>query len=101
MTMMYETDRLVYHLYSLNYDEVLIVDLKTPITREVYESEQNAYTAVNASMISTYWNIGRRIVEEEQHGKERAEYAFAPDDEPRNRWWLRVGCSFRQFLAEH
>lgn len=25
-------------------------------------------------MISTYWNIGRRIVEEEQHGKERAEY---------------------------
>lgn len=25
-------------------------------------------------MIATYWNIGRRIVEEEQHGKERAEY---------------------------
>lgn len=25
-------------------------------------------------MITTYWNIGRRIVEEEQHGKERAEY---------------------------
>ena len=35
---------------------------------------QNAYTAVNTAMISTYWNIGRRIVEEEQHGKERAEY---------------------------
>ena len=35
---------------------------------------QNAYTAVNAAMISTYWNIGRRIVEEEQHGNERAEY---------------------------
>lgn len=25
-------------------------------------------------MILTYWNVGRRIVEEEQHGKERAEY---------------------------
>lgn len=25
-------------------------------------------------MIETYWNIGRRIVEEEQQGKERAEY---------------------------
>lgn len=37
MTMMYETDCLVYHLYSLNYDEVLIVDLETPITREEYE----------------------------------------------------------------
>ena len=33
-----------------------------------------AYSAVNSVMISTYWNIGRRIVEEEQHGKERAEY---------------------------
>ena len=34
----------------------------------------SAYSAVNATMIATYWNIGRRIVEEEQHGKERAEY---------------------------
>ena len=33
-----------------------------------------AYAAVNTAMITTYWNIGRRIVEEEQHGKERAEY---------------------------
>ena len=33
-----------------------------------------AYTAVNTAMIATYWNIGRRIVEEEQQGKERAEY---------------------------
>ena len=39
MTMMYETDRLVYHLYGLTYDEVLIVDLKTPITREEYEKQ--------------------------------------------------------------
>lgn len=33
-----------------------------------------AYTAVNSAMIATYWNIGRRIVEEEQHGNQRAEY---------------------------
>ena len=33
-----------------------------------------AYATVNTTMIATYWNIGRRIVEEEQHGKERAEY---------------------------
>ena len=39
MTMMYETDRLVYHLYSLNYDEVLIVDPETPITRKEYEKQ--------------------------------------------------------------
>ena len=32
-------DLLVYHLYGLNYDEVLIVDPETPITREEYETE--------------------------------------------------------------
>lgn len=33
-----------------------------------------AYSAVDSTMITTYWNIGRRVVEEEQHGKERALY---------------------------
>ena len=33
-----------------------------------------AYASVNATMIETYWNIGKRIVEEEQQGKERAKY---------------------------
>ena len=32
-----EIPRLVYHLYGLTYDEVLIVDPETPITREEYE----------------------------------------------------------------
>ena len=32
-----EIDHLVYHLYGLTYDEVLIVDPETPITREEYE----------------------------------------------------------------
>ena len=34
-----EIDSLVYHLYGLTYDEVLIVDPETPITREEYENE--------------------------------------------------------------
>ena len=33
-----EIDNLVYHLYGLTYDEVLIVDPETPINREHYES---------------------------------------------------------------
>ena len=33
-----------------------------------------AYASVNAVMIDTYWKIGQRIVEEEQHGSKRAEY---------------------------
>ena len=32
-----QIDHLVYHLYGLTYDEVLIVDPQTPITREEYE----------------------------------------------------------------
>ena len=34
-----EIDLLVYHLYALTYDEVLIVDPETPITREEYEKK--------------------------------------------------------------
>jgi len=37
-------------------------------------ARQKAYSAVNFAMVEAYWQIGRRIVEEEQKGKERAEY---------------------------
>jgi predicted nuclease of restriction endonuclease-like (RecB) superfamily len=37
----------------------------------------NAYHAVNFTMVEAYWNVGRMIVEEEQQGKERAEYGAA------------------------
>lgn len=33
-----------------------------------------SYSAVNRAMISTYWEIGRKIVEEEQSGGKRAQY---------------------------
>ena len=48
----------------------LIKDIKQIIET----GRATAYSTVNATMIATYWNIGRRIVEEEQQGKERAEY---------------------------
>lgn len=35
-----QIDLFVYHLYGLTYDEVLIVDPDTPITKEDYESNQ-------------------------------------------------------------
>ena len=35
-----EIDFIVYHLYGLTYDEVLIVDPDTPITREEYENQK-------------------------------------------------------------
>ena len=48
----------------------LITDLK----QIIQQARQGAYAAVNACMISAYWKIGQRIVEEEQQGKTRAEY---------------------------
>lgn len=40
----------------------------------IENGRERAYNAVSQQMIETYWNIGRRIIEEEQKGKERAEY---------------------------
>lgn len=37
-------------------------------------ARQAAYVATNFLMVEAYWKIGRRIVLEEQEGKERAEY---------------------------
>lgn len=37
-------------------------------------AHRSSARAVNAFMTATYWEIGRRIVEHEQAGKERAEY---------------------------
>jgi len=37
-------------------------------------ARQNVVRAVNHTMVYTYYEIGRIIEEEEQHGRERAEY---------------------------
>jgi predicted nuclease of restriction endonuclease-like (RecB) superfamily len=38
------------------------------------QARGNAYAAVNTTMVKAYWQIGRRIVEEEQGGSARADY---------------------------
>ena len=43
--------------------------------RQIIETgRREAYAAAGQAAIATYWNIGKRIVEEEQQGKERAKY---------------------------
>jgi predicted nuclease of restriction endonuclease-like (RecB) superfamily len=44
------------------------------IRQMLQQARQQAYTAINSAMVEAYWNIGRRIVEEEQQGSQRAEY---------------------------
>ena len=48
----------------------LISDIRSIIE----QGRQQAYAAANQITVLTYWHIGRRIVEEEQHGKARAQY---------------------------
>ena len=44
------------------------------IRRIIEEARNNAVRSVDYCRVQMYWNIGRRIFEEEQQGKERAEY---------------------------
>ena len=53
----------------------------TPIVSDVCSiieyGRKQAYTEVAKTAIMTYWKVGRRLVEEEQHGEERAAYGTA------------------------
>ena len=43
--------------------------------RKIIEAgRKEAYIAINQAAVFTYWNIGKKIVEEEQNGQSRAEY---------------------------
>jgi hypothetical protein len=44
------------------------------IKEVIAKSQHAAVRAVNQVRVQMYWQIGRHIVEEEQQGKERAEY---------------------------
>jgi DUF1016 N-terminal domain len=43
--------------------------------RDILTAARNrAWQAVNTAMVEAYWDVGRVIVEEEQAGRERADY---------------------------
>lgn len=55
---------------SMKVNENFIGSIKSIIDA----GRRSAYNAVNSVIVQTYWQIGKRIVEEEQHGLGRAEY---------------------------
>ena len=59
---------------QIENDKVLYKPIITDIKELVHAGRNAAYNAVNKATIMTYWNIGKKIVEEEQAGTERAEY---------------------------
>lgn len=48
--------------------------LLSDVQRIIEQGRKKAYAAANQIAVLTYWHIGRRIVEEEQHGEARAQY---------------------------
>ncbi|MDR0830703.1 MAG: PDDEXK nuclease domain-containing protein [Prevotellaceae bacterium] len=54
----------------VKYEQSFLDDIKTIIQ----QGQSRAYRAINTAMLETYWNLGKRIVEQEQQGKERADY---------------------------
>src|SRR3990167_2785309 len=48
--------------------------LYTKVSGHIHTARQSIIRAVDVEQIKAYWLIGRDIVEEEQAGKERAEY---------------------------
>lgn len=56
----------------IDYNQIL-KDIKSIISTGL----NAAYSATNRAIVLTYWHIGKRIIIQEQNGKERAEYGKA------------------------
>lgn len=55
-------------------NEAINVSLIKDIKAIIEESKKLVTRNVNTVMLQTYWNIGRRIVEEEQNGNDKVGY---------------------------
>lgn len=44
------------------------------IKKIVTQARHKAYAAINSAMVEAYWQMGKRIVEQEQEGRQRADY---------------------------
>lgn len=53
---------------------VIQKDFLKNVSDILLRAQKDAKTAVNLSMVYAYFEIGRMIVEEEQHGENRAAY---------------------------
>ncbi len=60
---------MVQEIVKSNYIEFL-----NRVSKVLEEARKRTVTEINTVMVETYWQVGRLIVEEEQRGKERAEY---------------------------
>ena len=54
--------------------EVISAKLVQDARQIIETAQKNAVRSVNFCRVQMYWNLGKRIFEEEQHGKKRADY---------------------------
>ncbi len=71
-------------------------DLYLSVKNILQSARDNAYRQVNFIMVEAYWNIGKQIVEEEQNGKDRAEYGSYLIKELSSRLTSEFGKGFSQ-----
>lgn len=55
-------------------NEIVQTRLLNNIKELLTTSRQNMIRVVNSTIVQTYWQIGKLIVEDEQNGNTRAEY---------------------------
>ena len=67
---MEDNNKIIYQRDNQVLPIQLVDDVKLIVERGLRE----AYDGANSVLVKTYWNVGKRIVEEEQHGIIRAEY---------------------------
>ncbi|MCQ2348118.1 MAG: PDDEXK nuclease domain-containing protein [Paludibacteraceae bacterium] len=86
--------------HSNNAEMIAEDHLYQDVCSIIEQGRESAYNAINKKMIETYWQIGKRIVEEEQHGKERANYGERVLENLSSRLTLRYGKGFSvRYLA--
>ena len=79
---------------TTEYKQLQDVSLYQDVCHIIEQGRERAYNAVSQQMVETYWNIGRRIVEEEQQGKERAEYGEQIIEKLSKQFTFRNGRGF-------
>ena len=71
------------------YDQLLLT-----VGEALEQGRRKTVAAVNAAMVQTYWEIGRQIVEYEQHGNEKAEYGSGLLNQLSKDLTIRYGSGF-------
>ena len=76
-------------------------DVFGDVSKIIDTARESAARSVNAAMTAAYWLIGRRIVESEQSGEERAEYGTALIERLAEDLTRRFGRGFSRQNLQH